>query len=288
LVVRGAALASIPDLGWNSKQTASHEPMDFWRSARRFFGGARPAPHELRSFARILGGGIDPEGPMKTLGILQLENTPLTYPGCMGNPASFRYPVLYRTVPGAWVADVVPGDASLLGVFERTARELVAEGVSAITTNCGFTVRFQKQLAAAVAVPVSASSLLLLPTLLASLTPGGRIGVLTFDSRSFTRDVFAAAGVPADAPIVVAGIEGSRSYDVMSEPVVDLPIEQLRHDVLARAERLLAEKKGISRLLLECVGFCPVAPLLRSRTGLPVLDAISNADLLMAGLGAPA
>ena len=35
-----------------------------------------------------------------TLGVLQLENTPLTHAGCMGNQASFRYPVLYQTVPG--------------------------------------------------------------------------------------------------------------------------------------------------------------------------------------------
>jgi hypothetical protein len=51
--------------------------------------------------------------------------------------------------------------------------------VGAITTSCGFLVKFQRELAAAVSVPVFTSSLLLVPFVHRLLAPGRRIGILT-------------------------------------------------------------------------------------------------------------
>ena len=75
--------------------------------------------------------------------------------GDMGNAATFPFPVRYHRVAGANPDLVVRrGAAGMLDGFIDGARQLEREGVGAITTNCGFLVKFQGELAASVRVPV--------------------------------------------------------------------------------------------------------------------------------------
>ena len=218
------------------------------------------------------------------LGILQLANTPMMLVGCLGNPATFDFPVRYRRVTGAWVDNVVAGDPGIEDAFVAAARELEQDGVAAITTTCGFALRHQRAMAAAVGVPVAASSLLLLPSLLAAAPPGRKIGVLTFDSRHFSAELLPLAGVSEPGRIVLAGIEDTRSWERMSRPEVEMTGEILERDVLAAVDRLVAGEPALAALLFECAGFGPVSATARRRTGLPVLDAVETARLLMAGV----
>ena len=80
-------------------------------------------------------------------------------------------------VPGASPASVVRrGDAALLPPFLAAARQLVAEGCTALTTSCGFLARWQHELQAAVPVPLWSSALLQLADAKAQ---GRRCGVIT-------------------------------------------------------------------------------------------------------------
>src|SRR6266480_815142 len=90
-----------------------------------------------------------------TVGILMLDTRFPRIPGDMGNAATFPFPVRYHRVAGA-VPDLVVrrGAEGLLPAFVDGARQLEREGVGAITTNCGFLIKFQRDLAAAVKVPV--------------------------------------------------------------------------------------------------------------------------------------
>src|SRR5207245_4877919 len=91
-----------------------------------------------------------------TVGILMLDTRFPRIPGDMGNAATFPFPVRYQRVTGADPDRVVRrGAAGLLPNFVEGARQLESEGVGAITTNCGFLVKFQRELAGAVAVPRS-------------------------------------------------------------------------------------------------------------------------------------
>src|SRR6185503_15791738 len=96
-----------------------------------------------------------------TVGILMLDTRFPRIAGDMGNATTFPFPVRYQRVSGASPERVVRGGA---------------EGVRAITTNCGFLVKFQRELAAAVSVPVFTSSLLLVPLVHRMLPPGRRVG----------------------------------------------------------------------------------------------------------------
>src|SRR5499427_4581255 len=81
--------------------------------------------------------------------------------------------VLYRVVAGASPQRVVRERAAgLLDAFIAAARELVAVGADGITTNCGFLSLYQKELAAAVSVPVATSSLMQVPMIQITLPRG--------------------------------------------------------------------------------------------------------------------
>src|SRR5712664_3432189 len=107
-----------------------------------------------------------------TVGILMLDTRFPRIPGDMGNATTFPFPVRYHRVSGAAPDLVVRrGAEGLLDAFVDAARALEREGVGAITTNCGFLVKFQRQMAAAVHVPVFTSSLLMVPLVHRLLAP---------------------------------------------------------------------------------------------------------------------
>src|SRR4026207_2388469 len=97
-----------------------------------------------------------------TVGILMLDTRFPRIPGDMGNATTFPFPVRYHRVSGAAPGPVrrrgaararppLPGRRGaegLLDAFVEAARFLEREGVGAITTNCGFLVKFQAQMAA--------------------------------------------------------------------------------------------------------------------------------------------
>src|SRR5947208_16200002 len=123
-------------------------------------------------------------------------------PGDIGNPATFAFPVRYRTVRGASPRRVVvERDRALLAPFIEAARALEADGVAAIATSCGFLALFQRELAAAVAVPVWTSSLLLVAEIEAQLAGAARVGIVTADAASLSDAHLDAVGASADTPI---------------------------------------------------------------------------------------
>jgi Asp/Glu/hydantoin racemase len=216
------------------------------------------------------------------LGILQLENRPVTLPGAMGQPATFAYPVRYRTIRGAWVDNVVRGDPELVGAYLEAARALERDGVAAITTNCGFSALYQTALSQAVAVPVASSSLLLLP-LLASLAPAdGRIGILTYDAHHLGERHLRTAGFTGEmASVVVAGIEGTESWAELGKPEPSVDATRMETDVREAAAGLLAAHPEVSALLLECAAFCPFTARVRADAGRPVVDFVTLANVVM-------
>src|SRR5687767_12146543 len=140
-----------------------------------------------------------------SVGILMLDTRFPRIPGDMGNATTFPFPVRYHRVAGASPDRVVRGGATgLLPAFVEGARALEREGVGAITTNCGFLVKFQRDLAASVSVPVFTSSLLVVPLVHRMLPPGRRVGVLTVNAATLTREHLDGAGIGPEVPLAIA------------------------------------------------------------------------------------
>src|SRR5262245_17493143 len=119
------------------------------------------------------------------LGILMLATRFPRPPGDIGNPATFAFPVRYRTVEAASAQRVVRERASgLVDRFIDLGREMAEEGAAGIATSCGFLAAFQPELAAALPVPVATSSLLQAAWIAPLLPAGRRVGIVTIDAAA--------------------------------------------------------------------------------------------------------
>jgi len=220
------------------------------------------------------------------VGILMLDTQFPRIPGDMGNASTFPFPVRYQRVEGADPDLVVRrGAAGLLPAFIEGAQRLQHEGVGAITTNCGFLVKFQRELAAAVRVPVFTSSLLLVPLVHRLLPPGRRVGIMTVNAGTLTREHLDGAGIGSDMPIAVAGMETEKEFTRVllgNELVLDVDAARAEHVRVAR--RLVAEHSDISAIVLECTNMPPYAADIQRETGLPVFDIVSLVTMVHTAL----
>jgi Asp/Glu/hydantoin racemase len=232
-----------------------------------------------------VGGGFNQYG--FTVGILMLDTRFPRIPGDMGNAATFPFPVRYQRVEGAEPDLVVRrGAAGLLPAFVEGARRLEREGVGAITTNCGFLVKFQRELAAAVRVPVFTSSLLLVPLVHRLLPPGRKVGIMTVNATGLTSEHFAAAGI-GDIPIAVAGMEHEKEFTrVLLGNELVLDVDTAREEHVRVAGRLIEEHPDVGAIVLECTNMPPYAADIQRATGLAVFDIVSLVTMVHAALAA--
>src|SRR5207249_2786334 len=90
---------------------------------------------------------------------------------------------------------------ALLPQFVRAALTLADDGCIGIATTCGFLVRWQRELGAAVPVPVLTSALLQLALVQRCLPQHRRVGVVTYSAADLTPAALEAAGADPSTPI---------------------------------------------------------------------------------------
>src|SRR5713101_1699745 len=217
-----------------------------------------------------------------TVGILMLDTRFPRILGDMGNAQTFPFPVRYQRVQGAAPDLVVRrGAEGLLDRFIEGARQLEREGVGAVTTNCGFLAKFQREMAAAVTVPVFTSSLLLVPLVHRMLAPGRRVGVMTVNAETLTPAHLAAAGISPDVPLAVAGMETEKEFTrVLLGDELELDVDAAREEHARVARRLVGEHPDVGAIVLECTNMPPYAADVQRATGLPVFDVVSLVTLV--------
>ena len=231
-----------------------------------------------------VGGGFNQYG--FTVGILMLDTRFPRIPGDMGNATTFPFPVRYHRVQGANPDLVVRrGAEGLLPAFVDGARQLEREGVGAVTTNCGFLVKFQRELAAAVTVPVFTSSLLLVPLVHQMLPRGRRVGIMTVSAATLGPEHLEGAGIGSDIPIAVAGMETEKEFTrVLLGDELELDVDLAREEHVRVARRLVGEHPDIGALVLECTNMPPYTADIQRETGLPVFDIVSLVTLAHSAL----
>lgn len=219
-----------------------------------------------------------------SVGILMLEARFPRIPGDMGNALSWDFPVHYRIVRGASPDRVVRRNAEgLLPDFIAAARELVADGVDGITTNCGFLSVFQHVIAASVGVPVATSSLMQTGMVNALLPPDRRAGILTISASTLTPAHLAAAGVPEGTP--VGSTEGGREFTrAILGNEMELDVAAAEADNVEAARALVSAHPETGAIVLECTNMVPYAPAIRAATGLPVFSVHSFVSWFQSGL----
>lgn len=204
--------------------------------------------------------------------------------GDVGNAGTWPFPVQFRIVRGASPHRVIRNRAAgLVEGFIEAGRDLVAHGVDALTTNCGFLSLVQEEIQDAVGVPVAASALMQIPAINALLPTGKKAGILTISQEHLSEDHLVAANVPLDTPI--AGTDGGREFSrkiLDDQPEIDFALCQ--DDLLDAAKGLVESHRDIGAVVLECTNMVPFAADIRKATGLPVFSIYTHICWLQSGL----
>lgn len=217
----------------------------------------------------------------KTLGILMLNTKFPRINGDIGNQATFDFPLNKLVVEGANPNTVVmQGNQGLLEPFLKAAEELERQGVTAITTSCGFLAMFQKELAAQVKVPVFASSLLQVRMAAALLPADKCVGIMTADSRKLDERHFRGVGIE-DVRKVVYGMQGTHFHDIFVGNREDLDYDLATKNMVDVAKQMVTEHPDVGAIVFECTNMPPYAKAVSEAVGLPVYDITTLANYIM-------
>jgi Asp/Glu/hydantoin racemase len=210
-----------------------------------------------------------------------LETTFPRIKGDIGNPDTFPFPVRYQTVKGASPQRIVfEADERLIDDFVHTAQVLIAQGVRAITTSCGFLALFHRQLANALSVPVFTSSLLQVPLAQSVISNDQKVGIITA-SRPFLTDKHLSGVGIQNAPLAIIGMEHTQTFNaVFLSGEAILNEDRCHQEMTEAAGRLMREHPDVGAIVLECTNMPPYADAVRQATGLPVFDAVTMVNYM--------
>ena len=222
------------------------------------------------------------------LGVLLLDANALTIPGAVSHPESFGLPTTMVTVSGATAQAITTplnDQSGLKGLYREAAVALAADGVHALTTNCGFTLPFQQELQQSTRLPVVSSALLLLPAL--NDVYGAGLGVLTYDV-SVLRRMLERSWDGGHASVAAVDVRESQAWGALEKEAgspVDTPA--MCDDLISIAEAFVS-RHDLAALLLECTGFAPFAEALRMHLHVPIFDHITIVRFLLGAQLQPA
>ena len=225
------------------------------------------------------------------LGILMLDTKFPRIPGDVGNAKTFPFTVRYLTVRGAVPSRIVlEPDPALLQPFIDGAKELESLGVKAITTSCGFLAMFQRELSAAVNIPVFASSLLQIPFLYGIFGRRGKAGILTTRKASLGAAHFEGCGIK-DIPLAINGMDDSPEFTRVflhwgDKEGADRPldVDMVRNELCASASDLVTGNPDVAFVVLECTNMPPFRQEIQVACGRPVYDIVTLANYVHSGL----
>jgi hypothetical protein len=218
------------------------------------------------------------------LGILSLDTHFPRIRGDAGAAESFAFPVRYTMVPNASVEEIVHrGHDELLPKFVQAAQDLVEHGCIGVATTCGFLVRWQRELAAELEVPVLTSALLMLPLVQRMLPHRSRVGVVTYSAAALTPALIEAAGADPFTPI--QGLDPAGYFArLIRHGGSHLETERMSADVVEAARHLVAEHRDVGAIVLECANMPPYRDDVVAATELPVFDAAQLISWFYAGI----
>jgi hypothetical protein len=215
----------------------------------------------------------------EAIGILAIENYVPYVPGDTANATTYDYPVRFKRVPGLRPERLFAHDRQLYESVREACEELQAEGVRAITGDCGFLLLFQRQLADTLQVPVFLSSLLQLPFMEQLLGRDEKIGIITANAASLDSELLAASGVGDDSRLAVEGLEEAPHFvEAVFREEGRLDTERVEKEVLSAVRALLEREPKTALLLLECSLLPPYGAAVQEATGLPVFDYVTMID----------
>jgi len=220
-----------------------------------------------------------------SVGILLLDCRMPFPPGDVANASTYRYPVIYKIVPGLGADTCLNGSPEFADNVAQAANELVDQGVKGISSDCGFMLQYQKSVADKVDVPIALSSLLQLPIIEHSLGANTPVGVITADSTNLTLDFLKRAGITPKNPLVIRGMQDEPEFfSAILDPKGTMDTDLITEETIGVARKMREEYPELGAILLECSLLPPYAAAVQAALGLPVFDFVTLIDYMQSGL----
>jgi len=215
-------------------------------------------------------------------GLVQLESLI----GNSTNPSSYAFPVCFCRVKGANVKTILENPShEVLETMIAEAKAMVADGVRAITTSCGFNAIFQNELAEAVNVPVFTSSLLQVPLVQKMVGPKGEVIILTANKSALKLEHLKAVGITNTTNLYIYGLETCHEWNkIFSSPSEDIDLNIIREEVVGIALETYKAHPQTRAVVLECTDLPPFSEEIRNKTSLPVFDFVTLVNYVYATL----
>ncbi|SJM57434.1 aspartate/glutamate racemase family protein [Gulosibacter sp. 10] len=214
------------------------------------------------------------------LGLVTLGDV-VPIPGTAGHPGSYRFAVIARPLcHEALQRLALRADPELYPSVLEAAELVVTEGASGVITTCGYFTPYQTALSRDLPVPVLSSSLLQLP-MIRALVGDRTILVLASNRAAADARCIRAAGLDPRDRVIVRGLDGPGPFAAQVFEAGEITdIEAIVGQASAAVEEALAGHPDIGAICVECGELTLVSRALRRRTGLPVFDYFTAADLL--------
>lgn len=208
------------------------------------------------------------------IGILMLNTSFPRVKGDIGNIETFDFKVIRRVVNEANSANVVKNDSDLLELFIEAAQGLEKEGVRAITTSCGFLIKYQNEISSCLQIPFFSSSLLMLKYIAMIQDKKRMIGILTARKATLLEEYFEKLGME-NVNKVIYGMDGTYFSEVYVDNRRDLDFVRATSDLVSVCKTMIDENPEIGAIVLECTNMSPYIDALRAITSVPIFDICS-------------
>jgi len=187
----------------------------------------------------------------EAIGILLLDTSFAPYiPGDVANASSYSFPVRYKVIKGLTVEKIFQKDTSFLNQLIEGGKELVKNGVRAVTGNCGFMALFQREAVQQLGVPVFLSSLLQLTFMTKMISEGEKIGIITANGKSLDDNLLREVGITDMNKFIIRGMEDKEHFrKSINEEIGWLDEEKVKKEVVSVAQEIIREEsKEIPRI----------------------------------------
>lgn len=212
-----------------------------------------------------------------SVGIVYIEN--INYPilpGNVVNANTYNFPVRMKAVKNLTNDRLFNNDPTIVEDIIEAARSMVEDdGVRAICSACGFFGNYQKEVRAAVDVPVAMSSMVQIPWIQTLIKPGQKIGILTANKGSLTKELLESCGVKDMDNLVIKDALQTEEFATVVNMRGYFDNTIAKEEIVTLAKELIEENDDIGAILLECSDMPPYAAAIQEATQLPVFDFIT-------------
>jgi Asp/Glu/hydantoin racemase len=213
----------------------------------------------------------------EAIGILLLDTSFAPYiPGDVANATTYSFPVRFKEVNGLSVERIFNKDIRFLDRVIEAGKELVEDGVRAVTGDCGFMALFQRDVAKQLEVPVFLSSLLQLPFLTRIIGEGQKVGIITANSKILDNALLKEVGIENMNFLYIKGMEEKENFKkAIIDEVGWLDSKKIENEVVSIAKEMVKEDPKIKVILLECSCLPPYGAAVQGAVNLPVFDYVT-------------